>query len=207
MSKYLKPIKVVCCDNCESAENIINDYPSQAILTNNNHRVYSTVKENGYILLDFGREISGGIRVTVNNVGNADAELDITFGESVSEALTKNGIKNADNHHSIRSYRIPARFLSTQRIGDIGFRFVKISARNADVEISSIKAETDYYDKEYTGSFECDDELINEIWKVGAYTVQLNMHDYLWDGVKRDRLIWIVDMHPETSAIEAMWIA
>ena len=89
MSKYLKPIKVVCCENCENAGNIINDYPPQAILTNNNNRVYSTIKENGYLLLDFGREISGGICITVNNVGSKEAEFDITFGESVSEALTK----------------------------------------------------------------------------------------------------------------------
>lgn len=205
MSKYLKPTRVVCCESCENIEEIINDYPPQAILTNNNNRVYSTIKENGYLLLDFGREISGGICITVNNVGSKEAEFDITFGESVSEALTKNGIKNADNHHSIRDYRIPARFLSTQRVGDIGFRFVKISAIYADVEISSVKAEMNYYDKEYKGSFECDDEFINEIWKVGAYTVQLNMNDYLWDGVKRDRLIWIGDMHPETSTIEAVY--
>lgn len=25
-------------------------------------------------------------------------------------------------------------------------------------------------------------------WLTGAYTVHLNMQDYLWDGIKRDRL-------------------
>jgi alpha-L-rhamnosidase len=31
------------------------------------------------------------------------------------------------------------------------------------------------------------------------------MQDYLWDGIKRDRLVWIGDMHPETSTISAVF--
>lgn len=205
MSKYLKPIKLICYENCENAENVLNDFPVQAILTNNNNRVYSKIKNNGFLLLDFGREINGGICITVNNVDNNDAQFNITFGESVSEALSENGIKNADNYHSIRSYRVPAKFLSTQNIGDIGFRFVKVSAINSDIEISAVKAVKNYYEEEYKGSFECDDELLNKIWKIGAYTVQLNMNHYLWDGIKRDRLVWIGDMHPETSTIGVVY--
>lgn len=43
-------------------------------------------------------------------------------------------------------------------------------------------------------SFNCSDPLLNNIWMMGAYTVQLNMQDYLWDGVKRDRLVWVGDL-------------
>ena len=35
----------------------------------------------------------------------------------------------------------------------------------------------------------------------GAYTVHLNMQEYLWDGIKRDRLVWIGDMHPEVMTV------
>ncbi len=31
------------------------------------------------------------------------------------------------------------------------------------------------------------------------------MQYYLWDGVKRDRLVWVGDMHPETSVIQAVF--
>jgi hypothetical protein len=31
------------------------------------------------------------------------------------------------------------------------------------------------------------------------------MQDYVWDGIKRDRLVWIGDMHPETSTIGAVF--
>jgi hypothetical protein len=57
----------------------------------------------------------------------------------------------------------------------------------------------------YVGSFECSDERLNRIWQTGAYTVHLNMQDYLWDGTKRDRLVWLGDMHPEVSVINAVF--
>jgi hypothetical protein len=60
-------------------------------------------------------------------------------------------------------------------------------------------------DLEYKGSFRCSDERLNRIWQTGAYTVHLNMQDYLWDGIKRDRLVWIGDMHPETRTILAVF--
>jgi hypothetical protein len=56
-------------------------------------------------------------------------------------------------------------------------------------------------DVSYVGTFRCDDERLNRIWDVGAYTVHLNMQDYLWDGIKRDRLVWMGDMGPEVAAI------
>ena len=57
----------------------------------------------------------------------------------------------------------------------------------------------------YHGSeiFHCSDERLNRIWHTGAYTVLLNMQDYLYDGPKRDRIIWMGDMHPEIRCILA----
>ena len=31
------------------------------------------------------------------------------------------------------------------------------------------------------------------------------MQEYIWDGIKRDRLIWLGDMHPETSTISTVF--
>jgi len=60
-------------------------------------------------------------------------------------------------------------------------------------------------DVPYLGSFRSSDERLNQIWQTGAWTVHLNMQDYLWDGVKRDRLVWLGDMHPEVSVIGAVF--
>jgi hypothetical protein len=55
------------------------------------------------------------------------------------------------------------------------------------------------------GSFRCSDERLNRIWETGAYTVSLNLQEYVWDGIKRDRLVWVGDMHPETRTIGAVF--
>lgn len=39
----------------------------------------------------------------------------------------------------------------------------------------------------------------------GAYTVHLYMQEYLWDGIKRDRLVWVGDMHPEVMTISSVF--
>ena len=57
----------------------------------------------------------------------------------------------------------------------------------------------------YLGSFRCNDQRLNDIWMTGAYTVHLNMQEYLWDGIKRDRLIWLGDMHPEVATIMSVF--
>jgi len=39
----------------------------------------------------------------------------------------------------------------------------------------------------------------------GAYTVHLNMQEFLIEGLKRDRLVWAGDMYPEIQAVNAVF--
>ena len=73
------------------------------------------------------------------------------------------------------------------------------------MQFCAAKAILLYRDIPYLGSFSCSDPLLNRIWETGAYTVHLNMQQYIWDGVKRDRLVWIGDLHPELSTIQAVF--
>ena len=45
--------------------------------------------------------------------------------------------------------------------------------------------------------FECSDPLLNQIWKTSVYTLELCLQSFAWDGIKRDRLIWMGDLYPE----------
>ncbi len=201
MGTHIKPQRIVTETNTENSAVLLENGLSQAVFNKKNCAV---IKEGGYILLDFGKEINGGIAVTTQDVSNG-AKYRIVFGESVMEALSDLGEKNSGNYHSVRDMTVDAVFMSTQRFGDTGFRFAKIEAIGGDITVRTAAAIPEIRDVEYKGSFKCNDELLNEIWNTGAYTVQLNMHDYLWDGVKRDRLVWIGDMHPETSTIKAVF--
>ena len=40
------------------------------------------------------------------------------------------------------------------------------------------------------GAFHSDDEQINKIWEVAAYTLHLNAREGFFDGIKRDRWVW-----------------
>ena len=133
----------------------------------------------------------------------------VRFGESVSEAMS-DGLyqgKNPTNDHAIRDQETLVPWLGTSEIGNTGFRFVRIDFLEEDgfIELKSVKAVFLYRPLEYKGSFRCNDERLNKIWDVGAYTVHLNMQDYLWDGIKRDRLVWIGDMHPEAMTIQCVF--
>jgi hypothetical protein len=57
----------------------------------------------------------------------------------------------------------------------------------------------------YLGSFKSNDERLNRIWMTAAWTVHLNMQEYLWDGIKRDRIVWLGDMHPEVMTLKSVF--
>ena len=42
---------------------------------------------------------------------------------------------------------------------------------------------------------------MNQVFDTAVRTVHLCCQDYLWDGIKRDRLVWMGDTHPETLVI------
>lgn len=209
MEKQINPVRIVKTEKVLLEENILKDNSSQApcILKPYNGTVEDciTIEEGGYIVLDFGCEIHGRISITVQSASELPGEFKITFGESVMEALSTLGEKNSNNYHSVKYWTMPVWQMSTQEVGDTAFRFVKLQASKASIIVRAVKAVPRIREIEYIGSFECNDGLLNKIWNVGAYTVQLNMHEYLWDGAKRDRLVWIGDMHPETSTIGAVF--
>jgi hypothetical protein len=161
------------------------------------------------ILLDFGVELNGGVQIMAwNSKDNKPVRLRVRFGESASEAMADlGGEQNATNDHAIRDQTTLVPWLGTAEIGNTGFRFVRIDLLDDDsfVQLKSVRAVFLYRDLDYLGSFRCSDERLNRIWQTGAYTVHLNMQDYLWDGIKRDRLVWVGDMHPETETIFAVF--
>lgn len=207
--KYIVPVRVVVEQDAANTQWLLNDSPRQALL---NSRGSCVLNKGGYVVLDFGSELQGGVDITVDKVikENNDIEgsycnygkIRIVFGESVMEALSSiNDGRNALNDHSTRDMTVETVSMSTMRYGNTGFRFVKIEAVDCALDISVIKGVLEYRDLEYKGTFSCNDERLNKIFNTAVYTVHLNMQDYIWDGIKRDRLVWPGDMHPEVSAI------
>ena len=168
----------------------------------------STANERPAILLDFGMEIQGGIQLVTTAAGKNPVKIRVRFGESVSEAMSEiDGKQGATNDHAMRDFTMELPWLGVAEIGNSGFRFVRIDLLEANTTLSlkEINAVFTYRDIPYLGSFRSNDERLNRIWMTGAYTVHLNMQEYIWDGIKRDRLVWLGDLHPEVMTVSTVF--
>lgn len=165
--------------------------------------------KNAAILLDFGQEMHGGLEFSVQKIkGAKQVRMRIRFGESATEAMSElDGPTHATNDHAVRDCTVQVQELSMNPVGETGFRFVRLDllTPNTSIYLKTVKAVMVFRDIPYLGSFRCSDPLLNRIWDVGAYTVHLNMQQYIWDGIKRDRLVWIGDLHPEIATIQTVF--
>jgi hypothetical protein len=176
------------------------------LLTDDPHACTLQPAKNGKttsVLLDFGRELHGGVRLDTPMITpKKPALVRVRFGESVAEAMG-----TPDQDHTIHEQQILVPWMGHIEIGNTGFRFVRLDLIDpeATVTLDHVKAVSLIRPLEYQGSFQCSDPRLNRIWETGAYTVHLCMQDYVWDGIKRDRLVWIGDMHPETRVISTVF--
>lgn len=175
--------------------------------------MFTSERDTASILLDYGRELHGGLKLVLGaSKPWAPTQVRIRFGESVSEACSEHdGGKRrkgfSTNDHAMRDMTIQIPSDGQIEIGNTGFRFVRIDLLNSNttIHLKEIPAILRYHNIPYLGSFRCSDQRLNDIWMTGAYTVHLNMQEYLWDGIKRDRLVWLGDMHPEVATIMSVF--
>jgi len=206
-SFVIQPTRVVWTSDqgVENSANLLKPHSGQAVLSEPIPPL--VVKAGGAIVIDFGMEITGSVELFTPMSQEKGASVRIRFGESVAETMAEVGERGAQNDHALRDQVVKIPWLGKTAIGPSGFRFVRIANADPkmDVQLSQVRAILTLRDVPYVGSFKCSDERLNKIWQTGAYTVHLNMQDYLWDGIKRDRLVWLGDMHPEVSVINSVF--
>ena len=198
--RYVLPVRVLwhSCGKDVSVERLLQPDQTPIVI-----EYKADAGEPPAILLDFGRELHGGIQIE-NGITpvQAPVKVKVGFGESASEAM---GEPNQD--HTIHKQDVLIPWYGNTEIGNTGFRFVRIELVEPGqrLDLKWVKAVFVIRDVEYKGSFNSNDERLNTIWNTGAYTVHLCMQELLWDGIKRDRLAWIGDMHPETMVISSVF--
>ncbi len=158
------------------------------------------------VLVDFGRELHGGVHLASGGPSAKGMKVRVRFGESASEAMAELGERGAGNDHAIRDGVVDLPWLGSREIGNSGFRFVRIDLVTQGVlSLESVRAVSIMRDMPQLGSFQCSDERLNAIWLTAARTLHLCCQEYIWDGIKRDRLVWMGDMHPEIMAMMAIF--
>lgn len=194
--EFLLPIEIKREYKVDSASNL----KKKRIPTVSFHKKdMITFKEKGsFVLLDFGKEVCGGIRLIVREVEGM-AKFHIRLGESISEAMTELGVKNAGNDHSPRDFIANVPSLSDLTFSQSGYRFAFIElCSEQPVTVQNIIAVNNLPDFGFEAKIETDDEELNKIIQVASYTLKLCCQNgYIYDGIKRDRLVWSGDLHQE----------
>lgn len=129
-------------------------------------------------LYDFGRELYGYVVI------QSEDKPEISVGESKDEALDT---LNEVLEQPLEMVRYEKGYW---RSGfPLAFRYVHING-----DIKSVHCNALFHPLSYRGAFACSDTLLTRIWMHSAYTLRLCMHDFLIDGIKRDRLPWTGDL-------------
>ncbi len=196
LQEDLLPVKIVKSEGMENAEGLL--IPRIASVSFQTSGWTAFEKAGSYVVLDFGKELCGGLRMVIRGA-NGPARWRLTFGESLSEACSSIGEKNATNDHSPRDFEVVTSSMSDVRFGQTGFRFVRVELLDAAPAVVQSIFATSYLPLfEREAKIVTNDELLNDIIKTAAYTLKLNFQNgHIWDGIKRDRLVWCGDLHPE----------
>lgn len=149
-----------------------------------------SAKENtpaGGILYDFGHETFGYLKF--KNV-KGEGTIYVYYGESREEAQDKEHCETLDRL-TVTGATAKGELVIE---GSKAFRFVYIETEgNVTFGELSMDYEFARQDPGRSGSFRCNDALLNKIWDIGAYTMDLTTREFFVDGIKRDRWTWSGD--------------
>lgn len=160
--------------------------PSKFKLATQPMSAVSSEKKNNGTLYDFGKETFGFAKF---NGLKGKGTLNVYYGESPEEALSVGCCETLD--------RLPIDY-STANDYTVSlskaFRYIYVEKENT-LSYDSLSMLYEYLPLDYKGSFRCNDEQINKIWDVAAYTMHLTTREFFIDGIKRDRWMWSGDAY------------
>lgn len=143
----------------------------------------SIVRHGEALVADFGRETFGYMEfLGVKGEGN----IHLYYGESLAEALAGELAETFDvvrSDGTTSAIRTPV---------TRAFRYIQLKAEG-DVQWDDVRHHYEYLPMPERGEFRSSDARMNEIWTLAAHTLQLNMREFLYDGMKRDRWVWSGD--------------
>ena len=130
------PIRIVkIFGNVQNAEALLQE---KSLQITTNESVVTTLtnagEERAGVLLDFGKELHGSIRLLSFTGENKSVEqgasgtypvVRVSCGESVGEAVHPLGYKGSTNDHAVRDLTLPVPPYSDMTLCETGFRFVK----------------------------------------------------------------------------------
>ncbi len=148
-------------------------------------------------LYDFGKETFG---YAVLQGIKGHGSISLYYGESREEALDHDCCETYDRLLIKGDEVTDLSTGKTQSLQDAShnmalskaFRFVHLCCE-ADVQVDGLCMDYEYLPLHRPGRFRCNDALINRMWDIGDYTLELTTREFFIDGIKRDRWVWSGD--------------
>ena len=201
MKQHIFPCRIVACSGIADADRLLIKKDLQIAV-----REISTsrAEAGAYIILDFGKEMCGGLRI-LTYTANA-TKIRIRLGESLGECCSElGGERNATNDHALRDFYTELTAYSDMVFGNSGFRFARIDFFG-EAQVKSIAAVNHIFTARQIYAYSGEDRLVADIFATAKRTVDLCASSgYIWDGIKRDKLVWIGDIYPEAIAMSTLY--
>lgn len=176
--------------------NTANKLPSNYKLEVTAQAALKREKVAGGELIDFGKETFGYLQL---NGLSGNGKVNIFYGESREEALDTKFCETLDQLAVNENQVTDNALAKTSNLADkytLGnskaFRYVYIT-KDEGVKYSDVSMLYEYKPVQYRGKFRSSDQELNNIWKVGEYTMHLTTREFFIDGIKRDRWTWSGD--------------
>ena len=172
--------------------------PSMYALARRRVEPVKLVERGRGVLVDFGKETMGYL---VIEGLEGEGMLNIFYGESEKEALDRAFCETLDQIEVTEEGILDLVTLAyAERTDDYvlteskAFRHVYLEG-TGNLRLSGVALDYEYsvHDPAHSGAFRCDDEELNHIWEVSAYTLDLTTREFFTDGIKRDRWTWSGD--------------
>lgn len=132
-------------------------------------------------IYDFGEEMFA--RVVFSGAKLSD-NAKIYYGESLEEVSDKEHCELLSEDFVVNGDKVTTKIAKA-------FRYVTAEG----IDFSGISVDEELSPSVLRSSFECDNQTVNEIYKVAARTMGLCSREFILDGIKRDRWLWGADVY------------
>lgn len=139
-------------------------------------------------------------------MGNFFMEFEAPKGTIVDVGFTEDTLGNRPHVLKRTELMLSARYIATEgtnrylTFNPYGTKFIQINIHGNNgqpVHIKRLGMINQLYPYDLTGSFECSDPMFNDIWKLGARTLQVCSEDSYTDTPVRERGLYAGDAFPE----------
>lgn len=154
--------------------------------------------DRGSYIVDFGKNISGWVRITVNQQAGALIKIvpaEVLGRDGKSLNMRTMGGAPGSNHELWYICKGGGQESWSPRFAYTGFQFVEISGLSQPPSKESIQAHMVRSAIRRTGSFACSDAILTREYQTSLLTLENNWHSFPEDCPHREKCGWLGDAH------------